>query len=140
MREALRVLRPGGLLLAAAISRFALLLDGVRHGYFGDAEAAQVIVTGVQTGENRRPSLERFPYWFTTSHLHQPADLAAEIVESGFHLAAILGIEGPGGFIGDGWDDPAQRPYLLRAARLVEQEESLLGLSAHLLAVARKGH
>ena len=68
------------------------------------------------------PDSSAFPDWFTTSYFHQPAELAAEVTESGLILEAIVGIEGPGGFVGNGWDDPQQRPHILRAARLVEQE------------------
>lgn len=138
--EARRVLRPGGIALGMAISRFGSLLDAVRQGYFGDPEAAQVIEETLRSGQNRNPGLEHFPNWFTTSYFHQPAELAAEVTESGFTLEAIIGIEGPGGFVGNGWDDPQQRPHILRAAGLVEQEGSLLGLNPHLLAVARKCH
>jgi ubiquinone/menaquinone biosynthesis C-methylase UbiE len=138
LNEARRVLRPGGVALAATISRFGSLLDGVRQGYFGDPEAAQVIEETLRSGQNRNPELERFPRWFTTAYFHQPAELAAEVAESGLILEALIGVEGPGGFVGNGWNDPQQRPYLLHAARLVEQEASLLGLSPHLLAVTRK--
>jgi hypothetical protein len=131
------VLRPGGLALVVTISRFASLLDGVRQGYLGDPKADEVIESTLRSGRNWNPGVERFPNWFTTSFFHQPAELAAEVTESGFTLEAIIGIEGPGGFVGNGWDDPQQRPHILRAARLVEQEPSLLGMSPHLLAVAR---
>jgi ubiquinone/menaquinone biosynthesis C-methylase UbiE len=137
LAEARRVLRPGGIALVMAISRFASLLDGVRQGYLGDLEAAQVIEETLRSGQNWNPGLEHFPNWFTTAYFHQPAELAAEVTECGFTLEAIIGIEGPGGFVGNGWDDPQQRPHILGAARLVEQEASLLGLSPHLLAVAR---
>lgn len=139
LTEARRVLRPGGLALVVAISRFALLLDGVRQGYFGDPEAARVIEDAVRSGEHPNPGLDRYPGWFTTAYFHQPADLATEIAESGLDLEALIGIEGPGGFVGNEWDDPQQRPHILRAARIVEQEACLLGLSGHLLAVARAG-
>jgi SAM-dependent methyltransferase len=138
LMEARRVLRPGGIALLQTISRFGTLLDGVRQGYFGDPEAAQVIEESLRSGQHRDPGLERFPNWFTTTYFHQPAELAAEVAESGLILEAIIGVEGPAGFVGDGWDDPQQRPHLLRAARLVEAEASLLGLSPHLLAVTRK--
>jgi ubiquinone/menaquinone biosynthesis C-methylase UbiE len=138
LAEARRILRPGGLSLVVAISRFGSLLDGVRHGYFADPEAAQVIEETLRSGQNRNPALDHFPSWFTTAHFHLPAELATEVTESGFTLEALIGIEGPGGFVGDGWDDPQQRPHILRVANLVEHEASLLGLSPHLLAVARK--
>ncbi len=136
--EARRVLRPGGIALVVAISRFASLLDGVRHGVLGDPEAAQEIERTLRDGQHRNPGLDRYPNWFTTAYFHQPAELAAEVAESGLILVALIGIEGPGGFVGNGWDDPEQRPHVLRAARLVEHEASLLGLSGHLLAVARQ--
>jgi SAM-dependent methyltransferase len=138
LEEARRVLRPGGLALVVAISRFASLLDGLRQGILGDSEAAQVIERTLRDGQHRNPGLERHPGWFTTSFFHQPAELAAEVAESGLILETLIGIEGPGEFVGNGWDDPQQRPHILRAAQLVEHEVSLLGASAHLLAVARK--
>ena len=137
LAEARRVLRPGGLALVVAISRFAALLDGLRHSILGDAEAAQVIEETLRSGRHWNPGFDRYPGWFTTAYFHLPADLAAEIAESGLLLEALIGIEGPGGFVGNRWDDPHQRPQILRAARLVEREASLLGLSGHLLAVAR---
>lgn len=138
LAEARRVLRPGGLALVMAISRFGSLLDGVRQGYLGDPDAAQVIEETLRSGQNWNPRLEHFPNWFTTAYFHQPDELATEVEESGLILEALIGIEGPGGFIGNGWEDPRQRPHILRAARVVEQEASLLGLSPHLLVVARK--
>ena len=98
----------------------------------------RVIEEAMRSGEHRNPGLDRYPGWFPTGYLHLPAELAAEISKSGLILEAVIGIEGPGAFVGNGWDDPEQRPHILRAARAVEQEASLLGLSAHLLAVARR--
>ena len=36
------------------------------------------------------------------------------------------------------WDDPADRALILEPTRAVESEPSLLGLGAHLLAVAQR--
>ena len=138
LAEARRVLRPGGFALVVAISRFASLLDGVRQAILDDPEAALVIEETVRSGQHGNPGLDRYPGWFTTAYFHRPDELETEIAESGLKLETLIGIEGPGGFIGTGWDDPHQRPHMLRAARAVEQEASLLGLSPHLLAVARK--
>jgi hypothetical protein len=38
------------------------------------------------------------------------------------------------------WDNPARREHLLNAARAFEQDESVLGISAHLMAIGRKDH
>jgi ubiquinone/menaquinone biosynthesis C-methylase UbiE len=138
LAEARRVLRPGGVAFLGAISRFGSLLDAVRQGYLVDPEALAVIETTVRHGRNVNPGLDRYPGWFPTAHFHLPDELAEEIVESGLALDGIVGVEGPGGFIGEGAGDPDKQAQLLRVARLVESEPSLLGLSPHLLAVARK--
>jgi hypothetical protein len=54
-------------------------------------------------GSEWNPGRERFPGWFTTSYFHGPDELVAEVVESGLILEALIGIEAPGGFVGDGW-------------------------------------
>jgi SAM-dependent methyltransferase len=140
LREAHRVLRPGGLALAVAISRFAMLLDALQKGILADPAINPLIMRMLATGQHRNPGLPRHPGWFTTAYLHRPEDLATEIVAGGFRLEALLGVEGPAGFVGAGWAEPSQREAILAAARQVEAEPSLLGLSGHLLAVGRKGH
>ena len=135
--EARRVLRPGGLLLAAAISRFASLLDGLRLGYLADPEFARIVARDLRDGQHRNP--DQRPGWFTTAYFHHPDDLAAEVAAAGFTLDALLGIEGPGWLVGGAWDDPRRRQTVVDAARAVEREPSLLGASSHLLAVGRKG-
>ena len=138
LTEARRVLRPGGVVLAVAISRFASLLDGLRRAVFDDPEFRQLLERDVREGQHRNPALERLPGWFTTAFFHHPEELADEVEAAGLGLEGVLGIEGPGGFVGD-WDDAGQRPGMLAAARSVERERTLLGMSAHLLAVGRKG-
>src|SRR5688500_3459514 len=77
LAEARLVLRSGGLALVMAISRFGSLLDGMRQGYLGDPEVAQIIEETLRSGQHWNPGLERYPGWFTTSYFHQPAELAA---------------------------------------------------------------
>src|SRR4051794_18587238 len=53
--EALRVLRPGGVLFAAAISRFASSVDGVRAGLYADPVFNTMIEGGLRDGVHRNP-------------------------------------------------------------------------------------
>ena len=137
LTEARRVLRPGGIVAAVGISRFASLLDMLRQGMLGDAEAMAFVERDVRDGQHRNPMLERFPGWFTTAYFHHPTELAEEVEAAGFVLETLLGIEGPAAFVGDAWSDPGQREQALWVARAVEREPSLLGLNSHLLAVGR---
>jgi SAM-dependent methyltransferase len=130
LAEARRLLRSGGLVAAAAISRFASLLDGTVRGYLDDARFVEIVERDLRDGQHRNP--ENVPEWFTTAYFHRPEDLRAEVETAGLHLERLAGIEGPGGWIG-GW--PEQAELVLRAARLAEDAPSL---SAHMLAIARR--
>jgi len=140
LRQARRVLRPGGWLFAAAISRYASLLDGLRTGkLFEEPAFAAIVERDLESGRHSNETGNlRF---FTTAFFHTPEDLAREATEAGFESVAVHALEGPGAFLPDfarRWSDPAQREVLLRFLARVEQEPALVGGSPHLLAVARR--
>jgi SAM-dependent methyltransferase len=137
LREARRVLRPGGLLFAAGVSRFASLLSGLFDGFLADPAFREIVQRDLVDGQHRNPTSHDY---FTTTFFHHPDELRAEVAEAGFGVEAVLGVEGPGWALPDlavRWADPARRRDILAAARAVESEPSLLGLNAHLLAVGR---
>jgi hypothetical protein len=72
---------------------------------------------------------------------HHPDELRAEVADAGFKALAIYGVEGPGWLVpefGAWWDSVEYRDRILHLARAVETEPSLLGTSAHLMAVAMR--
>jgi SAM-dependent methyltransferase len=137
--EAMRVLRPGGLLFVAAINRFAALLDLlVNLDRAHEEDVWRLIEESVGTGAFRGPGEAGL---FTTGYFHLPAELAEEIGEAGLQAVEVFNIEGPGYLIQDiekRWADPARREAMLKAARLVESEPAMLGAGSHLLAVGRR--
>jgi ubiquinone/menaquinone biosynthesis C-methylase UbiE len=138
LSEAHRILRPGGWLFAAAISRYAALLDLlVRADRLHEPEIFGIVREAVETGVFRL----REPTLFTTAYFHLPEEFAQEIKEAGFELASLFNIEGPGFMLQDfesHWADPPRRKIILETARLVESKPEMLAASAHILAAARK--
>jgi ubiquinone/menaquinone biosynthesis C-methylase UbiE len=139
LSQALRILRPGGVLFAAGISRWASALDGLARELLLDHEFARIVERDLADGHHENPT-DRLDY-FTTAYFHRPEELRGEVVNAGFDVEHLYGIEGPGWILSDlvdRWRDPARREALVQVARLLESEPTVLGCSAHLMAVGRK--
>ena len=139
LAEAARVLRPGGILVAAGIARWASALDGLSREVLRDREFAQIVDGDLRDGHHRNPT-DRLDY-FTTAYFHRPDELRSEVTDAGFEIEGLYGIEGPGWILPDiaqRWEDPERREIILRVARALESEPSVLGCSAHLMVVGSK--
>jgi ubiquinone/menaquinone biosynthesis C-methylase UbiE len=139
LHEARRVLRPGSVLFAASISRFASLIDGLSRGFFQDAEFRKIVETDLTCGLHRNPTNQA--EYFTTAYFHRPEEFAAEFSDAGFADTRILAIEGPAwstALFRKVWNDAVQRQKLLEFLSLIEGELSIQGASAHVMAVASR--
>lgn len=137
LREARRILKPRGVLIAAAISRFASLIDGLARGFFGDPEFRKIVAGDLATGQHRNPTNQAA--YFTSAYFHRPEELVAEVREASFADCQIFAVEGPvwsTSYFREAWDDPVQRKTLMEFLSLIEREPSARGASAHLVAVA----
>jgi SAM-dependent methyltransferase len=138
LREAHRVLRPGGWLFAAAICRFAPLLGSLAEGFFDDPAFAPVLARDLVDGQHRNTTGD--PRRFTTAYFHRPEELDAEVREAGFEVSECLAVEGPCWLAKDFTDcrsDPRRRASLMELARTVERDPMALAASPHLVAVGR---
>jgi ubiquinone/menaquinone biosynthesis C-methylase UbiE len=136
--EARRVLKPGGVVAAVGISRFAALLDGLWQGWLGDPLFRDLAERDLVDGQHRNPDPVRYPQWFTTAYFHRPDELVGEVSSAGFDAVSLHGVEGPGWLMQEHWSDADRREQMLFAARAVESEPSLSGLSSHMLVVGTK--
>lgn len=138
LREVRRCLRPGGVLLAACITRTASTLDGLLAGMDADERFRQMRNRTLEGGLHEPPGPELG--WFTRAYFHRPGELRAEVEEAGFGEARLYAVEGLGNIVPDfedRWQDPERRERLLDVVRRTETDPSLFGVSAHLLAVGR---
>ena len=140
LREANRILKRGGTLVAAAITRFASLLDGLARNFIDDPCFLEILMNDLSTGQHRNPTGN--PNYFTTAYFHRPEELENELAEAGFpgartHRRAGSGVAAEGLRSALGY--PRRAPEAAVAVRAVESERSLLAVSPHVVAVARKG-
>ena len=74
-------------------------------------------------------------------YFHKPGELKAEIEDAGFLDVDIRGVIGPCWLIRNldhAWKNETKRENILRIVRLLEKEDSLMGLSTHFLSISKK--
>jgi SAM-dependent methyltransferase len=134
LAEARRVVRPGGPVFAAALSRWAPRVSGelrerLYEGYphirelSGDVERTGVL-----------PPLHPGSF---SGFCHRPQQLRRELRAAGLTVADLVSVEGPAFLLGDlseRLDDPVAREVVLDTARAVERVPEMLGIGPHLLA------
>lgn len=139
LREAHRLLRYEGTLFAVGISRFASTLDGLFSGFLGDPEFFRIARQDLVDGQHRNPGSR--PSYFTTAFFHHPQELEDEVNAAGFAHTSMFAIEGVGALLQnleEQWSDPDRRQRLLEVLGWLESEPSVLGITGHIMAVARK--
>jgi ubiquinone/menaquinone biosynthesis C-methylase UbiE len=139
LSEARRVLKTGGLVFAAGISRFASTIDGLTSGDFLDPAFREIMRTDLEAGQHRNPT--RHPRYFMDTFFHHPNELEAEITGAGFEILGLFAIEGISYLMqnfNQNWAVESRREFLLEILSKTEQEPSLMGASPHLMCVGRK--
>ncbi len=139
LAEARRVLKPGGLMFAIAISRFASLFDGLANEYLFDPAFREIVTRDLRDGQHRNPS--QVPGWFTTAYFHRPDELKAEARQAGFTVRELVGVQGMAGWqsrLAGRLEDPTELEIILESARAIEREPALIGLSAHIMLVGER--
>ena len=137
LTEARRVVRPGGPVFVAAVSRWVTRILGLRYRlYLDHPQLSEVTRQAERTGW--LPSLTPASW---TGYSHRPHQLRAELRDAGLTVADLVSVDGPAFLLADiaaRWDDPVDRAAILDAARAFERVPELLGMGPHLLATARR--
>ncbi|MDJ1644868.1 class I SAM-dependent methyltransferase [Streptomyces pakalii] len=136
LAEASRVAKPGGLVAAAAINRYASLFEHVTYAHLHTERihnsVSRILETAVYDGSRG----------FTLSYFHRAEELVSELVASGLENVQVFGIEGPAwSLVKAAEQQPGEGPTgeliasAMDAARMAEPYPELLAASSHLLAV-----
>ena len=139
LKEAYRVLKPGGIIFSAGISRYASLIDGFQTGNILDEKFIPIVKQDLINGQHRNPT--NITHYFTTSYFHHPDELYQEHIDAGFQSVELLSIESLLdllGNIGEYLNDSEKLKLLLTFTREIEKETSLIGASPHIMVIARK--
>lgn len=139
LREAHRVLKPGGIIVTAMIPRAAMILGDFSNHLPDEKYCRPMREQTYLTGRQDNPELRRG--YFTAAYFHQPEELEQELHTAGFRDVGLYAVEGPAAIIPDlntVMNDPVKREGVLSACRLMERDRTLMGFSPHTLAVGRK--
>ena len=144
LSEAYRVLKPGGLLFAAGISKFssatwALSVYGNGVDFIDDDVYMDMLKREMSTGEHIRPAT--YPRIIADAYFHTPDGLCSELVSGGFSVVGKHAVEGCVWFTPDlngKWEDPDRRARLLEIIHASETDDSMMGISPHFLIVGKK--
>jgi len=145
LKECRRLLKPGGLLYSAAITRYATTLwamttYGTKHHLIDELAFYDMIEHEINTGQHIKNPSSSYS-GMGRSYFHLPEELKAEIEAAGFIGTDVRGVIGPAWLVpdlDDVWKDEAKRESIMRVVRMCEKEESIMGLSTHLLAISGK--
>lgn len=136
LAEARRIVRPGGPVFVAAISRWAPRLDGELRARL--YEPYPVIREEIAAVERTGWLPPLFPGSFA-AFCHRPQQLRAELRGAGLDVVDLVSVEGMAFMLEDlpaRLEDPLDRAVVLEAARAIERVPELLGIGPHLLATA----
>jgi hypothetical protein len=128
LAEAVRVCAPGGVVVAAAMSRWAKPAEYAARNSLSDGEVQRHMLRLLQQGHDADGNA-----FDRTSYNHDPDQLRAELMEVGLVDIDVVGVEGPLGSFAR--QDPALNQVAISAARV--SEHLAPHLSLHLLARGR---
>lgn len=133
LREAARVARPGGVIIAEVITRCTWIMDASLKGVLEDPEVQDEIAENLASGLSQAPERHREgTFW---AYFHHVDDLRDELATADLEDHRLVAVEGFAWLLGNLEALLVEPAPLLDAIRRTEDDPSMLGASAHVLAV-----
>lgn len=148
LAEAQRLLKDGGILIAAAMSRYGSMLYGLSVYGKDNGEDTQLInedefmfMIEREISEGQQVCPDMYPGGIGRSCFHLPNELQEEMEAAGLEHLRTLAVEGPVWIIPtfeEKWSEESSRNRLIQLSRQVEAENSIMGMSPHMIAAGVK--
>ena len=144
LNEARRVLKKGGLLVCAGITRYGSMLWGLsvygsKNIVLDDVEFLNMIKGEIKEGQHIRPN--KYPNFIARAYFHLPKEFGNEIKNAGFILNKNFAVEGPTWIVPTldaVWESAESKKTILDMARMVEEDENIMAISPHFLNISKK--
>lgn len=145
LNESRRLLKRNGVLFTAAITPYATLLwattvFGTDNYLLNDEDFMNMIERELTDGEHIKKEGGAYT-GIGRSHFHSAKELKSELEQAGFSNNEIHGVVGGAWLapnIDELWKNEKSRESLMRAVRLLDMREDIIGLSTHLLGISQK--
>jgi ubiquinone/menaquinone biosynthesis C-methylase UbiE len=139
LKEAYRVLKPGGILLGFAINHSVSTLTGLLNGMIHEDPFYIMCLDEVKTGLHNPPAA--WPGILPEAFFHKPAELMAEVEEAGFADQQLLAVEGMVWLDSKYFEtrsNPEKKEKMMNLLKATEQSMELLCFSPHMMICGRK--
>lgn len=144
LNEAKRVLKKGGLLFCAGITRYGSMLwslsvYGLKNKVLDEDEFFNMVKEEMKEGNHIRP--DKYPDFIARSYFHLSKEFESEIKSAGFSIEKTFAVEGPTWIIptlDKVWDNEESKKTILDVARMVEEDENIMAMSPHFLTISIK--
>jgi ubiquinone/menaquinone biosynthesis C-methylase UbiE len=145
LKESYRLLKPGGKIFTAVITRYATILwaistFGIKHELLCEKEFMGMIEREIKDGQHIKNINSKYT-GLGRSFFYLPDELEDDLTKAGFKETEVFGVIGPGWLvpnIDEQWKDLEKREAILRVVRMLEKEKPIMGLSTHLLSMSKK--
>lgn len=138
LREAKRVLKPGGIILAFSINYTASTLVGLIQGVITQPEFHEMCLRELQSGQHEAP--ENMPGVLPHAFYHKPEELKEELEEAGFEHQKTLPVEGMIWLDKNYFSSRSEankKEVMIELLRATERDAGLLVVSPHLMGVGK---